>query len=128
MTPFFTREELQCKCGCKLANFHPGILDQLSELRKEFNKPMKLSSACRCLNHNMSVSRMAPKSSLHIGDYETRPKHQGCMAFDVLVSGGDKGDLFRLAWKNGWSIGWNRGFLHLDGRILLGMPQTTFEY
>jgi hypothetical protein len=128
MTPFFTREELQCKCGCGLTNFHPGILEKLSSLRTQYNKPMKLSSACRCLNHNRRVSPLAPQRSLHIGDFETRPGHKGAMAFDVLVNGADKGQLFALAWANGWSVGWNKGFLHLDGRLLLGMPQTTFEY
>ena len=128
MTPFFTKQELQCKCGCELANFHPGVLDGLSALRMAFGKPMQLSSACRCLKHNMAVSPMAPKGSLHIGDYEAKPGQKGSMAFDVLVSGADKGKLFALAWSKEWSIGWNKNFLHLDGRVLVGMPQITFEY
>jgi hypothetical protein len=128
MTTFFSKQELQCKCGCGLANFHPGVLDELVKLRTQFDKPMNLSSACRCLLHNTSVSKMAPRSSLHIGNYEGNPGQEGSMAFDVLVNGIDKGELFALAWANGWSIGWNKSFLHLDKRVLIGMPQLTFEY
>jgi len=128
MTPFFSKQELQCKCGCELANFHPGVLDDLSKLRAQYNKPMSLSSACRCLNHNMSVSKLAPRGSLHIGNYEAKPGQKGSMAFDVLVNGTDKGELFALAWANGWSIGWNKSFLHIDRRVVIGMPQITFEY
>jgi hypothetical protein len=50
------------------------------------------------------------------------------MAIDIAVRGIDKGDLFSAAWRGGWSIGWNKGFLHLDRRVDIGMPQTTFEY
>jgi hypothetical protein len=128
MTPHFGRDELQCRCGCGLARFHPGALDQLELLRTAYGRPMKLTSACRCSGHNARVSILAPLRSLHIGDRETRPGQQGAMAFDVAVTGEDKGDLFAVAWRHGWSIGWNRAFLHLDRRTDIGMEQTTFEY
>lgn len=128
MTPNFTREELACRCGCGLARFHPGALDQLQLLRTAFGRPMSVSSACRCAKHNATVSKLAPLKSLHIGDLEVRPGQQGALAFDVVVDGEAKGALFALAWRQGWSIGWNKAFLHLDRRVDLGMPQTTFEY
>jgi zinc D-Ala-D-Ala carboxypeptidase len=128
MTPHFSRAELQCKCGCGLAQFHPGFLDHLETLRRAYGRPMKLSSACRCAAHNAKASPQAPIRSLHIGDRETRPGHRGTLAVDVAVAGEGKGDLFALAWRHGWSIGWNRAFLHIDRRSDIGMPQTTFEY
>lgn len=128
MTPHFSRAELQCKCGCGLARFQPRFLDALEALRGEYGKAMVVTSACRCAAHNAKVSPLAPLKSLHIGDKSTRPWHDGTCAVDIAVSGEDKGDLFELAWGHGWSVGWNRGFLHLDRRVDLGMPQTTFEY
>jgi hypothetical protein len=128
MTPHFSKAELQCKCGCGLAQFHAGFLDHLETLRRAYGRPMKLSSACRCAAHNAKASPQAPIRSLHIGNRETRPGHKGTLAVDVAVAGEDKGDLFALAWRHGWSVGWNRGFLHLDRRSDIGMPQTTFEY
>ncbi len=128
MTPHFTHAELQCKCGCGLARFYPGFLDQLELLRTAYGRPMRVTSACRCAAHNARVSPQAPLRSLHIGDKATRAGHDGTLAVDVAVSAADKGELFTHAWMRGWSIGWNKGFLHLDRRIDLGMPQTTFEY
>jgi zinc D-Ala-D-Ala carboxypeptidase len=128
MTPHFSKAELQCKCGCGLAQFHPGFLDHLETLRRAYGRPMKLSSACRCAAHNAKASPQAPIRSLHIGDRETRPGHRGTLAVDVAVTGEGKGDLFALAWRHGWSVGWNRAFLHLDRRVDIGMPQITFEY
>ncbi|MCA3116422.1 MAG: peptidase M15 [Rhodocyclaceae bacterium] len=128
MTPHFTRSELQCKCGCELAQFHPGFLAALESLRVAYGRPMAISSACRCAAHNARVSELAPKRSLHIGDLETRPGHRGTLAVDVAVSGADKGALFALAWRYGWSIGWHKTFLHLDRRVDIGAPQATFEY
>jgi hypothetical protein len=53
------------------------------------------------------------------------------MAIDVETpDGAYRGRLFELAWDHGWSIGWNAKsrFLHLDRRVDIGMPQTTFDY
>jgi hypothetical protein len=128
MTPHFTKDELQCKCGCTLAQFQPGFLDELELLRTVFGRPMRITSACRCSDHNARVSPQAPLRSLHIGNRETRPGHKGALAVDVAVFGEDKGDLFAVAWRRGWSVGWNKNFLHLDRRVDIGMPQITFEY
>jgi len=128
MTPHFPAHELRCKCGCGLIQFQSGFLDQLELLRTTFGRPMRLTSACRCAEHNAKVSPQAPLRSLHIGNRETRPGHKGTLAVDVAVTGEGKGDLFAIAWRHGWSVGWNKNFLHLDRRVDIGMPQTTFEY
>jgi len=128
MTPHFPAHELRCKCGCGLVQFQSGFLDHLELLRTTFGRPMRLTSACRCAEHNAKVSPQAPLRSLHIGNRETRPGHKGTLAVDVAVAGEDKGDLFAIAWRHGWSVGWNKTFLHLDRRSDIGMPQTTFEY
>lgn len=128
MTPHFSTAELQCKCGCGLAQFQTGFLQALETIRTAYGRPMRITSACRCADHNARVSPQAPLRSLHIGNRETRPGHKGTLAVDVAVAGEDKGDLFAIAWRHGWSVGWNRGFLHLDRRSDIGMPQTTFEY
>jgi len=128
---YFTRLELTCRCGCGLMSYQGGFLDKLHDLRQEFGKPMVPTSACRCARHNATVSKLAPRNSLHIGDFSTRPGHSGCMAIDIATPDGTyRGELFRLAWARQWSIGWNakQGFLHLDRRVDLGMPQTTFDY
>jgi hypothetical protein len=129
MTPHFTARELQCKCGCGLARFHPGFLDDLESLRVEFGRPMRVNSACRCKAHNGAVKGHA--RSLHIGDEMVQPTQRGALAVDIATpSGLYRGELFALGWDEGWSIGWNaaRGFLHLDRRNYVGLSQTSFDY
>lgn len=124
LTKNFSRNELQCKCGCGSAIFHADFLDELQALRDELNEPMTPTSCCRCTKHNAAVG--GKPESYHICDGEL-----GTLAIDVATpNGAYRGKLFAIAWRRGWSIGWNdkKNFLHLDMRILVGKPQTTFGY
>lgn len=130
MTPrTFAVSELQCRCGCGLANFHPGFLYDLQALRDALGRPMILTSAARCARHNVSIG--GHPRSLHICDIPQHTGQEGALAVDVQTPDAVyRGDLFALAWEYGWSIGWNarRGFLHLDRRSMVGLPRTSFDY
>lgn len=129
MTPSFSKKELECKCGCGLARFHPGFLNAIQGLRDELGLPMTLTSACRCAKHNAAEGGK-PKS-FHIGDEANHNGQEGAMAIDVATPNGEfRGKLFAIAWARGFSVGWNakKGFLHLDLRTELGLQQTTFDY
>tara|TARA_R110000868_G_scaffold102701_7_gene283027 strand:+ start:157 stop:537 length:381 start_codon:yes stop_codon:yes gene_type:complete len=124
---FFSSNELQCRCGCGLYQFHPGFLDQLEKLRVAFNEPMNVNSGCRCIAHNRSVG--GTEKSLHIGDMPQHKDQKGTLAVDIQsMNGAYRGRLISLAWDFGWSAGWGKGFLHLDRRADIGLPQTTFDY
>lgn len=128
MTPHFTKTELGCN-HCGLAQFHPGFLDKLEELRVAMAMPMTINSACRCSQHNANIKGHV--KSLHVGDREMHPGQQGSLAVDVATSDPYyRGKLFATAWRLGWSIGWNgpSKFLHLDRRDMVGLSQTTFDY
>lgn len=127
--PHFTEAEMRCKCGCGLLRFHPGYMDELVRLRKALGLAMTVTSACRCKAHNKAVG--GHPSSLHVGDFPNHPGQQGTLATDIAApDGAYRGRLFSLAWSLGWSIGWNakKGFLHLDRRDFVGLPQTSFDY
>lgn len=129
MSDPFTVSELSCKCGCGRVNFHPGFLNSLTALRLEIDRPMRLTSAARCKAHNERVGGTA--RSLHICDEPQHTGQVGGLAVDVAAADGSyRGELFALAWVHGFSIGWNakKGFLHLDRRDLIGLPQTSFDY
>ena len=128
LTPHFGEEEMLCR-HCGRGVFHPGFLDRLEELREGFGRQMRVLSGARCAAHNASVGGH-PKS-LHVFDVEQHPGMRGAMAVDVAIpDGAYRGDLFAKAWVRLWSVGWNakRGFLHLDRRVDLDLPQTTFDY
>jgi len=128
MKNFFPDSELRCKC-CGLLRLHPGFMDKLNGLREEFGRPMTPNSCCRCKKHNASIP--GHPNSLHVADFPAHAKAEGALAIDIHTPDGEyRGALFALAWKRGWSIGWNakKNFLHLDRRIDIGMPQTSFDY
>jgi hypothetical protein len=125
---FFSDAELRCS-HCGLLKLHRGFRASLEALRADFKRPMVLTSACRCKAHNEAVGGHA--KSLHVGDVEQHPGQQGCLAVDVATpDGAYRGQLFRIAWERGFSIGWNakKRFLHLDRRVDIGLLQTSFEY
>jgi hypothetical protein len=124
--PYFTGEELACRStgGLLLAD---GFAEKLLILRTKFSKPMPVTSCCRSSEYNLKIGG-AP-DSFHIYD---SPRHGfiGTCAIDISIQNPtDKGDLMSLAWQLGWSIGFNKNFLHLDRRIdHTELRQTVFGY
>lgn len=125
---YFKDEELACS-HCGLLRLHRGFRDSLNALRQELGLPMQISGPGRCKAHNTAVGGH-PKS-LHIMDEPQHEGQQGGLGVDVVtLDGVYRGKLFSVAWKRGWSIGWNakKKFLHLDRRDFVGLPQTSFDY
>lgn len=131
-----SQHPLIAKMGCKhcgLIRLHPGMDASLIMLegavQQATGRGLTITSGCRCLAHNQAVG--GHERSLHVAD---KPYHQaarGTLAVDVEAADGYfRGRLFVLAWERDWSIGWNakKKFLHLDQRVKIGMPQTTFDY
>ena len=125
----FYRDELQCRCGCGGLVLHPGLIENVQALRTELALPMHPTSGCRCTAWNAKVG--GHPRSLHIYDHPQHPGQLGTLGIDFAATDGAyRGRLFSIAWRRGWSIGWNakRGFLHLDRRDWIGLPQTSFDY
>ena len=85
MTPHFSNDELKCRCGCGEADMNPAFMSRLERVRIAYGKPMALSSAYRCQQHNFEVggSKLSP--------------HMEGRAVDVLVRGGDALELLDAA-------------------------------
>jgi len=122
----FSPDEMRCK-GSGMLIVSDQFMDDLQLLRAEFSRPMHLTSACRSAAHNKSVG--GHPRSLHVCDEPSHSAQEGCLAVDVaIVDGSYRGHLVATAWQLGWSIGWNKTFVHLDRRDLVGLKQTTFDY
>lgn len=124
--PYFSEDELRCKGSGEL-NLAPGFLGILVHLRKMWDTPMKVNSACRSPEHNTAVGGH-PKS-LHLTQNER--SINGTMAIDISTEDMDDHDvevLHALAGDLGWSIGRAETFIHLDARILLGRSRADFTY
>jgi len=121
----FTEDEMRCK-GTGLLIVSAPFMDALQRLREQLSRPMRLTSACRSAEHNQKVG--GHPRSLHVCDEPARSEQQGCLAVDVaIVDGAYRGHLVATAWQLGWSVGWNKTFVHLDRRDYVGLKQSTFD-
>ena len=51
----FSRSEFACRCGCGFATVDVELIKTLEVVRKQFNKPIKINSSCRCEEHNERI-------------------------------------------------------------------------
>ena len=128
----FYQDEFTCRCSnssCSGLILHPGFIEALQSVRDELDLPMHPTSGCRCFLYNQQIG--GHERSLHVMDRSQHQGQLGTLATDFAATDGSyRGKLFTVAWKHGFSIGWNakRGFLHLDRRDWLGLPQSSFDY
>jgi len=104
--PFFARDEFACsKTG--RCNMRKSTMDRLLAVRKEFNRPMNVSSGDRDPSHPIEAAKDEPGV------------HTTGSAVDVLVAGGDALDLLIIAHKHGFTgLGVQqkgaKRFIHMD--------------
>ena len=118
----FSRDELKC-------SFDPDaevlmdvdFMEALEELREEWGRPMRLSSAYRTENHPRE--RTKPRKYDHLGNpLPIGGMHCRGRAVDVLIAGADAVEFLRLALKYFSGVGlnqvadWQQRFIHLDDR------------
>ena len=90
ISPHFSFDEMICRCGnCGRADMDPDFMKLLEEIRKAYGRPMRVSSAFRCDDHNGKVSTV--KNGPHTHAYN------GSRAAAILVSGARAMELFALA-------------------------------
>ncbi len=58
LTPHFTREELECKCGCGLMLFTQAAVERLEDIRVDLGVPLVVTSGYRCPKHDADAHRL----------------------------------------------------------------------
>ena len=112
----FAKHELQCKCGCETCEMDALFLERLEAVRKEFGRPMSITSAFRCENHPIE------KSKAHGPFQKPTGMHPQGRAIDCAVRGADALLLIQIALTQGMNgIGVSANsktgfFIHLDDR------------
>lgn len=105
--PHFTRREIECKCGCG-AIPQTLLMRKIREIRERLEKPIVITSAMRCPEHNRKVSKSGA----------TGPHTTG-LAVDIACNGLEAFDIIGIAFElDVQGIGINMHgpakFLHLD--------------
>lgn len=110
---FFTHKELACKCGCGGVP-QDKFIRCLEQLRKDYNKPIVISSGYRCKKHNLIIGGVMESA------------HTQGLAADIKISGKNAHELLKHAFSLGFTgIGiQQKGFptsryIHLD--IAMGL-------
>ena len=103
----FHRDEFACKCGCSFSTVDVELLEVLELIRKKFNKPIKINSACRCDEYNKKIG----------GSYGS--KHRQGVAADIVVKGINPETVYNFInnyMPNSYGIGKYNSFTHIDVR------------
>lgn len=113
LTRNLSRSEFECKCGCGFAAADHALVEILQEVRDRFEvtykqaKPLVITSACRCPQHNQAVGG-AKKS-----------KHMLGIAADFLLIGVDPSEIYdhlSNAFPDKYGVILYPGWVHLDMR------------
>ena len=104
----FKRSEFACKCGCGFSVVDVKLIDILEAVRVHFNSPVKVNSACRCIEHNKNEGGA------------TASKHLQGLAADIVVIGVSPSEVqtFVSGYVGAeWAgIGAYNTFTHIDSR------------
>jgi zinc D-Ala-D-Ala carboxypeptidase len=121
LTPHFKIDEMKCK-GTGICEMDQVFMELLERIRKEYGKPMIVSSGFRHPDYNEIVSKKTGRTGPHTFG-------QAC---DILVSGNDAMVLVQLAKEMGMTgIGikqhgpHNQRFIHLDNLDNSTHPRPT---
>jgi len=117
----FSRCEFNCRCGCGFDRIKPELVEQIQRFRNLLwisygqEIPVKISSGCRCPNHNEAVGGM--RNSLHIqgSAADVLFEHVPVMVAGRMVYLANQLGLMKVG---GLGVYPDRNFLHLDVRRL----------
>jgi len=103
----FKRSEFECKCGCGFDTVDVETLFVLEELKRWFNKPVDITSGCRCYAYNIFVGGV--DGSQHVKG----------RAVDISIRGVDPSEVYdylNRLYPDRYGLGKYTTFTHLDTR------------
>lgn len=107
LSPYFSRSEFACQCGCGYNTVDAQLIEALNNVREHFGAAVTITSAARCEKHNNAVGG-SPKS-----------QHRFGRAADIQVKGVDPKDVHAyLEGQYGecYGLGKYDSFTHIDTR------------
>lgn len=110
----FKQSEFTCKCGCGMNNIDLGLVKILDEIREHYNKPIIITSGCRCSTHNKAVGGV--QGSRHVLGKAADFYVQGVSIAELLKytqSLVNQGKL-RYTYTGKYSNGDMQGAVHID--------------
>lgn len=102
----FSRKEFECQCGCGYDTVDTELLEMLEEIRMYFDKPVIITSACRCAAHNQAIGG------------SQKSQHLFGRAADIVVKGVDPAEVqeYLEDYVRPSGLGRYDTFTHIDSR------------
>lgn len=103
----FRRSEFACTCGCGFKSVDVELVEKLEKIRDHFGgKPVKITSACRCISHNHSIGS------------EPTSQHVRGLAADFKIKGISPQIIYDYInqWHDDGGLGIYDTWVHIDER------------
>ena len=115
LTTHFNKKEFDCQCGCGTGEINMELVKNLELVRLEYDKPMRINSGIRCLEHNRKIGSRDTSS------------HIKCLAADIgCTNMSERKELLYILMKQFDRIGINKKFIHVD--VDPDKPSGVFVY
>jgi len=62
---YFDKAEFSCKCGCGYSDIFPILVNILDQVRENIDRPLIITSGCRCAEHNDKIGGKENSSHLY---------------------------------------------------------------
>lgn len=118
ISKYFKQSEITCKCGCGFDDISQELISLMDGAREELNRPIYVTSGCRCKKHNESKLVRGTKDSSHIKG----------LAMDVVALEHEIEEMVAVFKKYFHRIGIDkkRHFIHVD--VDKDKPNAIWNY
>jgi uncharacterized protein YcbK (DUF882 family) len=105
-SPYFTRAEFHCSCGCGFDTVDYELIKILEYIRERFDRAVVVNSGCRCPDHNLAVGG------------SDNSQHLLGRAADIHITGIAPHLIAEAAEQcEAGGIGLYEGWVHIDTRV-----------
>ena len=107
LSEHFNRSEFECQCGCGFDTVDIELLEALETIRHRYMKPIKITSGCRCIQHNAAIG----------GSYDSQ--HTKARAADFKVQGMEPEEIYNFlcrTYPETFGVGIYESWVHIDSR------------
>ena len=109
----FAPWEFTCRC-CSTLNVDPNLVEALQVLRDRVNRPVKITSGCRCISHNSLVGGSS------LSRHRASPTKLVCTAADFFIPNMGVLNMYKFSTgieafaSSGIGVYPNHGIIHVD--------------
>lgn len=103
----FSREEFACQCGCGFDTVDAKLLEVLEVIRQHYKCPVKITSGCRCEQHNKNIG--GADKSQHVQGRAADIQVACAHPHEVL-------DLLNKYYPDALGVGEYPRWIHIDSR------------